>query len=464
MAFFDPNNSGPFDPSTFDYKAEQGKLQLQQAMAQQLMSTQQPQAQMVSGHYVAPSGLAQLASALSKVYGAYQMGNLQDQQSKLDTQGIQALQYQLNNAPQPTTSMVPTDKTVPMGPPAPADIYNPSNVQRDSVPTPDVSVRPMGAQGAPVPPAGPLAGAVAAQAPVNPATVPSADTGGYGTAMDTQKVSTAPSIGDQMAYIAKVARTGPMGQTIATGLMQRQFPNYDVHFNDNDGKVVFVDKNNPTNYKVVGYTGDGPTKTELEKGKLVADTNKSNAEAAKASTETGTGLAKAQGESLGSMQKEQGNIASYDKAIGNLQRMSQLAQVVGSKYPLAGSLQELWTKYGTSDPDVNELKQLFATGTMETAKEALAGSGRLSQSEFKVFAENTPGMTTNPTAVANLAGRTIQTLQAQKAISNAVLGEHKRIYGALGGNAGVFDNSAPAIGTPTVPGYKQRITSPYSQQ
>lgn len=81
-----------------DLLRKQFQLQNNQALAQQLMQSQAPQGQMVSGHYVAPSWTQQLASALNPVVGRQimdkmpeQMADLQRGQQDYDRQRFAAL-------------------------------------------------------------------------------------------------------------------------------------------------------------------------------------------------------------------------------------------------------------------------------------------------------------------------------------------------------------------------------------
>ena len=62
-----------------DLLRRQFQLKNNQALAQQLMQSEQPQGQMISGHYVAPSWAQQLASALRPVVGQQIMNKMPDQ-------------------------------------------------------------------------------------------------------------------------------------------------------------------------------------------------------------------------------------------------------------------------------------------------------------------------------------------------------------------------------------------------
>lgn len=81
-----------------DVLRQQYQLQNNQALAQQLMQSEAPQGQMVSGHYVAPSWTQQLASALRPVVGQQimnkmpeQMADLQQAQQAQDMQRFSSL-------------------------------------------------------------------------------------------------------------------------------------------------------------------------------------------------------------------------------------------------------------------------------------------------------------------------------------------------------------------------------------
>lgn len=100
-----------------DDSAQSGQLKRQQALAQQLqgMAFQQPQGQMVSGYYVAPSPLAHLVP-LASAFGAKRIGGQADQTAKsIDTRRtdarmkyMDALQMGLRkNYPQPSGPVLP---------------------------------------------------------------------------------------------------------------------------------------------------------------------------------------------------------------------------------------------------------------------------------------------------------------------------------------------------------------------
>ena len=534
MGFFDPNDK-QFDPSSFSYAAEQQKLALQQQLASKLMQSKVEDGKMVSGWYVAPSWKSHLASALSNIAGTYANYKIAgDGQKQLDANSIAAMQYQMNNQPKssvepPITPVLASTNQAPVADPASTgdvqtfpiaspesqitstnsplamalgqkqfgqtpDFVRPGEIKYDPVGNPqsptllDKSFAP---EQTPSTQRGPLSQAInASSLATDPlATAPTANPSAGASQAPMAPTSTPPSLADTLAWAQKLSNTGPLGAGISQNMIARQFPNYDVQIDKDNGKVIMVDKNNPGNIKTLDYNGGGITKGVLEKLKLAAETDKTNSDRAiaegkapgelkkqnsdikKTDSDTTVTLAKAQGESLSSGQKEQGSIVAYNKAISDMSRMTELSAKVSSRYPAIASFQKLFSAKIASDPDIDELKQLFAANTMETAKAALAGSGRLGQNEYKAFQEATPSLTTNPTALANLAQRSIQTLQQQLGISKAMVGEHRRIYGNLGGNASIFDdNGLPQASgvTPgasgSVPGYKQSVTSPYSKQ
>ena len=85
-----------------DLLKKQYQLQNNQMLAQQLMQTQQPQGQSVSGHYVAPHWTQQLAAALSPVVGQQIMRKMPEQMAELQQaqQDRTAQMFGFNPTPQ----------------------------------------------------------------------------------------------------------------------------------------------------------------------------------------------------------------------------------------------------------------------------------------------------------------------------------------------------------------------------
>src|SRR5690625_3035224 len=78
-------NQQKFTPATLapDLQRRQMEMQRNQLMAQQLLQSEAPQGQMVSGHYVAPSITQRLAHALRQYQGNKAMNDLPQQAADL---------------------------------------------------------------------------------------------------------------------------------------------------------------------------------------------------------------------------------------------------------------------------------------------------------------------------------------------------------------------------------------------
>lgn len=282
MGFFDPNKpiqTGQPDPN-FDYKAEQSKLDLKKAMYKKLMDAEMPQGQMVSGHYVAPGWGAQLASVLQKVAGAYMAGKSSDEEKALGDKSISAMQAAMDGPKADVPPQAPVEQPSAVPGYQPQVVPDSANVQTGAVPPPDISVRSApdeNAQFAPPSPAptapqvpqdaGPLAGAIAAQTgPADPtasqlptgALTPDAPTPAPGPlagaiAATKPAAAKAPTQGEQLARIAQLARTGPMGQAVATQAINTMFGTkgeYAVTKGDNGQFMMFNNKTG--DYRLLG--------------------------------------------------------------------------------------------------------------------------------------------------------------------------------------------------------------------
>jgi hypothetical protein len=182
-----------FDPESFDYERKASRLKRQQALAQQLMSTQQPGGQMVSGWYVAPNMTSRLSSTLQNVLGAWMANKGDKKQSQLDDESRQALAYHLTKGP-----------------------------QQEEIWTTEAS----GGQG---------------EAVTNPETgeveLPEVE-------ISSTRRKTTP-VANQLSYFERLAKTGPMGQQIANQGVSAMFAkpgsDWDVKVNEN-GTIVRYNK------------------------------------------------------------------------------------------------------------------------------------------------------------------------------------------------------------------------------
>lgn len=270
MSFFDPNDNSKFDPSTFNVNAAQQQLQFRQSLAKNMMQLKPPEGQMVGGWYSAPNWKSHLATALTNMLGAYGMDKATgDGQKQLDANSVEALKYQMNNQPQATTGQsYDASNQIPMGPPQPDN-----GVQMGAV------SNPIGQSSSfPIDQLSPGFGPSTSSTPSNPSPLsqsikargqlqdkvlapgtfePIQDDSLYGTSGTPVQTTTPPSLGDNLAWAAKLSQTGTLGAGIAQNMIAKQYPNYDVQLDKDNGKVIMVDKNNPANIKVMSYTDGG---------------------------------------------------------------------------------------------------------------------------------------------------------------------------------------------------------------
>lgn len=290
--------------------------------------------------------------------------------------------------------------------------------------------------------------------------------------VDQAAANAQPTPSEQVAQLQQIARTGPMGQQMASAMMNSQFSREWGEIKNADGATIGVyNKRDPSQLVRFPGTNSG-TKTIDTAQSLVKSTDYTNPEAMQRlnqnlaslgqppmSPQQVAGLqqtaaerathqidySKAQGELAKDISSSQNNISNTQKAISDAQTMITLAAKVGSKYPGIATMGQLFSRYAKSDPDVDQLKQLYATNTLATARDALQGQGRLNQQEFGVFEAATPNMQTNPAAVARLLGPSIELMQKKNEYENAILNERTHRYQQLGGDPNVFSPSqAPA--------------------
>lgn len=287
------------------------------------------------------------------------------------------------------------------------------------------------------------------------------------------------SFGDQMANLQKIARTGPMGQQLASAMMQSQFSKDWGEIKNADGATVGVyNKRNPS--ETMGFQGTNTgTKTMEAAMNMVKNTDYTNASAMQrlnqnlvsmgqppmspqqvagmqlsATDRVGNVMSvnKAQGDIGNDIVSSKNNLGTMQKAINDAQAIISLSAKVGSKYPGASSLESLWSQYGKRDPDIEQLHQLYAQNTIEAAREALQGQGRLNKQEYGVFQDASPNMQTSPAAVARLVGPSVALLQNKMDTEGAILNERLRRYQALGGDPNAFGQAgshAPQQGAST---------------
>lgn len=273
------------------------------------------------------------------------------------------------------------------------------------------------------------------------------------------------SFADQMASLQQLSRTGPMGQQLAQSMTQAQFSKDWGEVKNADGATIGVyNKRNPS--EVMNFKGtNAGTKVMDAAMSLVKNTDPSNAAAMQRLNENLTalgqppmtpeqvsgmqlsasdrtdkivGLNKAQGEIANDIVSSKNNIISMQKAMDDAQKIVALSARVGSKYPGIATIDQLISRYGKSDPDIQELQQLYSQNTLEVARNALQGQGRLNQSEFDVFAKSTPNMQTNPAAVARLMAPMIGLLNNKMSVESAIQNERLNRYKSLGGDPSRF--------------------------
>lgn len=274
-----------------------------------------------------------------------------------------------------------------------------------------------------------------------------------------------PSFADQMAMLQQLSRTGPMGQQLAQSMMQSQFSKDWGEIKNADGATIGVyNKRDPS--QVMGFQGtNSGTKTMSTAMDMVKNTDYTNAAAMQrlnqnlvsmgqqpmspqqvagmqlsASDRVGNVMSinKAQGDLGNDIVTSKNNISSMQKAVNDAQQIVALSAKVGSKYPGISSLGQLWSQYASRDPDVEQLRQLYAQNTIEAAREALQGQGRLNKQEYGVFQEASPNMQTSPAAAARMVAPSLSLLQNKIDTENAILNERMRRYKALGGNPDAF--------------------------
>jgi hypothetical protein len=295
---------------------------------------------------------------------------------------------------------------------------------------------------------------------------------------DQAAAAAQPTFAQQVGQLAALQRTGPMGQQLASGMMQSMFSKDWGEVKNGDGATVAVyNKRNPS--EVVAFNGVGPGSKTIEAGQsIIKNTNWSDPQAAAYANQQLTSLglqpvtpqqganmgmtpterssqrvelSKAQGDLANDITTSRNLIATNSKAISDAERMMTLTAKVGSEYPGLATFDQLFSKYGKSDPDVQELQQLFAQNTLQQARDALQGQGRLNKPEYGMFQQATPNMQTNPAAVARLLQPTIALLQSKNGNEQAILNERLHRYQALGGDPSTFGQgaSSPTTASPT---------------
>lgn len=283
-----------------------------------------------------------------------------------------------------------------------------------------------------------------------------------------------PTQAEQLAQWQAMSRTGPMGQQLASAMMNSQFSREWGEIKNADGATVGVyNKRDPSQTQSFKGTTTGTKTIDAAQG-LVKSTDYTNADAMdrlnqnlaalgqppmspqqvagmqQTAPERAThqlGLSKAQGELANDISTSQNTIALTQKGLDEANTMIALAAKVGSRYPLASSMELLWSQYGKRDPDVDQLKQLYATNQLAQARDALQGQGRMTQTEIGVFKDATPNMQTSPAAVARLVAPSIALMQRKLDTENGILTERSSRYQKLGGDPSAFgqgQGQAPA--------------------
>lgn len=439
MSWFDPNNKN-FDAASFDYGSEQLRLQQQQAMAKALQSMRMPKGQMVSGRYVAPQLGAQLATALANVYGAYKQDQVADNSRELNNQSAEALAWHLKN---------PSGRATPAAPDAYAG--NP----------PSQAVQPPVAQAYPIENApytgvaaqsngGPLGGAIAAR---DPQAGISGGQGGY----QPQQVSPtqeppqqAPAQGmtqgDQFAYLTRLARTGPLGQTLAQQALNAQFAGkgeYDMVKGDDGQFAVFSKRTGQ--FQTVGERNPNKTVQTIETPNGVFQ--QEGGQWKPATTAGGQQLpTKAQADHI---DKQREKAAEISKSIADgesqLQDFTQGVELIAKVG--TGRLQTPWNNmmaYVTDSTDLDNLTRLFSQEKLQAARRFLQGQGSVTEAERRLIAEGSFSPTASTQANLDYANTLIR-------ITRRVLGEQQKQLSLVQGGAN-------PTAQPSVPGRRQQFS------
>jgi hypothetical protein len=134
------------------------------------------------------------------------------------------------------------------------------------------------------------------------------------------------------------------------------------------------------------------------------------------------------------------------------QNLAKTAQAFGAPQSLVDRIA------GGDLSAAQEFQKLSAQQAMEALKQAMGGSGRISQAEFKVFQQNNPNLDTDPRAIEKVFNFATKVYQRDKSEQDALSG-YKRIPGAditafpnwWAGQSGVpaQQMTGAALGTPS---------------
>jgi len=274
-----------------------------------------------------------------------------------------------------------------------------------------------------------------------------------------------PTQAEQLAQLQAMSRTGPMGQQMATAMMNSQFSREWGEIKNADGATIGVyNKRDPGQTMSFKGTNTGTKTIDAAQG-LVKSTDYTNPDAMErlnqnlasigqppmtpqqvaglqqTAPERATHqleMSKAQGEVATDITTSRNTIATMQKGINDANTMIALSAKVGSRYPAGSTIAQLWSQYGHRDPDVDQLKQLYATNQLAEARDALQGQGRMTQTEIGVFKDATPNMLTSPAAVARLVGPSVALMQRKLDTEQGILSERTNRYQKLGGDPAAF--------------------------
>jgi len=274
-----------------------------------------------------------------------------------------------------------------------------------------------------------------------------------------------PTQAEQLAQLQAMSRTGPMGQQMATAMMNSQFSREWGEIKNADGATIGVyNKRDPGQTMSFKGTNTGTKTIDAAQG-LVKSTDYTNPDAMErlnqnlasigqppmtpqqvaglqqTAPERATHqleMSKAQGEVATDITTSRNTIATMQKGINDANTMIALSAKVGSRYPAGSTIAQLWSQYGHRDPDVDQLKQLYATNQLAEARDALQGQGRMTQTEIGVFKDATPNMLTSPAAVARLVGPSVALMQRKLDTEQGILSERTNRFQKLGGDPAAF--------------------------